>query len=163
MNSTPEEERTVQINPYLMFNGQCEAAFRYYEKHLGGKVEAMMKYSDAPPMPEGQKPPEGGCAPDMTGAENLIMHASMQLGNVTLMASDSPPSMQQTMQGISVTLNVTSVPEAERIFTALSKGGNVTMPLQQTFWAKAFGTVTDQFGTPWMINCMEPMQMKAAS
>lgn len=153
----------MQVNPYLMFNGQCEAAFRYYETHLGGKIQAMMKYSDAPPMPEGHTSPEG-CAPDMTGAENLIMHASMTLGNVTLMASDAPPSMGQgKMQGISVTLNVTEVKEAERIFTALSKGGTVTSPLQQTFWAKAFGTVTDQFGTPWMINCMDAMQMQQAS
>ncbi|MEK9969952.1 MAG: VOC family protein [Ferrovibrio sp.] len=153
----------MQINPYLMFNGSCEAAFRYYEKHLGGKIEAMMKYSEAPPMPEGQKPPEGGCGPDMAGAENLIMHASMTVGSVTLMASDAPPSMQTTMQGISVALNLTDVKDAERIFAALSKGGTVTMPLQKTFWAKAFGTVTDQFGTPWMINCMEEMQMKQAS
>lgn len=154
----------MQVNPYLMFNGNCEAAFRYYEKHLGGKVEMMMKYKDAPPPPEGHKPMEGGCAPDMAGAENLVMHVSMTLGNVTLMASDAPPNMpQEKMQGISVTLNVTEVPDAERIFNALSQGGNVTMPLQQTFWAKAFGTVTDQFGTPWMINCLEPMQLKAAS
>jgi PhnB protein len=138
----------MQINPYLMFNGTCEAAFRYYEKHLGGKVEEMMKYSEAPPVPEGHKPPEGGCAPDMAGAENLIMHASMSLGNITLMASDAPPSMPTSMQGISVALNLTDVKEAERIFAALSKQGTVTMPLQQTFWAKAFGTVTDQFGTP---------------
>lgn len=154
----------MQVNPYLMFNGTCEAAFRYYETHLGGKIEAMMKYGDAPPMPEGHAPPEGGCMPEMpAGVENLIMHACMQLGNVSLMASDSPPGMFEKMQGMSVTLNVTSVPEAERIFAALSKGGTVTSPLQQTFWAAAFGTVTDQFGTPWMINCVDAVQMKAAS
>ncbi|MCW0235374.1 MAG: VOC family protein [Ferrovibrio sp.] len=154
----------MQINPYLMFNGQCEAAFRYYEKHLGGRIVAMMKYSEAPPMPAGEAPPEGGCAPDMTGAENLIMHACMELGNVSLMASDYPPNMSEKMQGMSVTLNVTSVPEAERIFAALSNGGAITSPLQKTFWAAAFGTVTDQFGTPWMVNCVaEAQMMKAAS
>ena len=154
----------MQINPYLMFNGNCEEAFRYYEKHLGGKIVALMKYSDAPPMPEGHTPPESGCAPDMTGAENLIMHACMTVGGVSLMASDAPPSMpQEKMQGISVTLNLTSEAEARRIFEALSQGGTVTSPLMQTFWAKAFGTVTDRFGAPWMVNCMDEMQMKAAS
>ena len=110
----------MQINPYLMFNGNCEEAFRFYEKHLGGRIVAMMKYSEATPMPEGQAPPEGGCAPDMTGAENLVMHACMEVGGVSLMASDSPPSMpQEKMQGISVTLNLTSEAEAR------AKGLNV--------------------------------------
>lgn len=155
----------MQINPYLMFSGNCEEAFRYYEKHLGGQIVAMMKYSEAPPMPEGQAPPpDAGCAPDMTGAENLIMHACMMVGGVSLMASDAPPNMpQEKMQGISVTLNLTSETEARRIFDALSQGGTVTSPLMQTFWAKAFGTVTDRFGTPWMINCMDELEMKAAS
>jgi PhnB protein len=155
----------VQINPYLMFSGNCEEAFRYYEKHLGGQIVAMMKYSEAPPPPEGQAlPHEAGCAPDMTGADNLIMHACMMVGGVSLMASDCPPHMpQEKMQGISVTLNLTSETEARRIFDALSQGGTVTSPLTQTFWAKAFGMVTDRFGTPWMINCMDELEMKAAS
>lgn len=154
----------MKVNPYLMFNGNCEAAFRYYETHLGGKIQVMMKYSDAPPMPEGHKPPEGGCAPEMpAGIGNLIMHTSMQIGDVMLMASDSPPNMFEKPQGISVTLGVDTVAEAERIFTALSDGGTVTMPLQKTFWAASFGTVTDRFGIPWMVNCEDRSWMKAAS
>lgn len=151
----------VKINPYLMFNGNCAEAMQYYEKHIGGKLIAMMKYSDAPPMPEGQGPPEGGCGPDMTGMENRIMHACLDLDGVMLMASDCPPSMFEKPQGISVTLNIPSVAEAERIFSALADRGQVTMPLFETFWAERFGTVTDRFGIPWMINAEGRMKQAA--
>jgi PhnB protein len=151
----------VKVNPYLMFNGNCAEAMAYYEKHLGGKIGFMMKYSEAPPMPEGQAPPAEGCAPDMTGMDDLVMHASLQLGDVMLMASDSPPAMFQKPQGISVTLNIDSVAEAERIFKALADRGTVTMPLGETFWAERFGTITDRFGIPWMINCEGRMAQAA--
>ena len=132
----------MQLNPYLMFNGTCEAAFKFYEKVLGGKIEAMM-------------PHEGTPAEEHVPAEwrKKIMHARLVVGDEVLMASDAPPEHFQPMKGFSVSLNVDKPAEAERIFQALSEKGSVTMPLQQTFWASRFGMLVDQFGTPWMINC----------
>jgi PhnB protein len=136
----------MQLNPYLTFDGQCEAAFRFYEQALGGKVEAMMTYADSP-MAD-QTPPE------MRGK---IMHARLLLGGSVLMGSDSPAGPFEAMKGISVTLGIDEPAEADRVFNALSAGGTVTMPIQETFWARRFGMVTDRFGTPWMINCEKPM------
>jgi PhnB protein len=132
----------MQLNPYLMFNGTCEAAFKFYEKVLGGKIEAMM-------------PHEGTPAEEHVPAEwrKKIMHARLVVGDEVLMASDAPPEHFQPMKGFSVSLNVDKSAEAERIFQALSEKGSITMPLQQTFWASRFGMLVDQFGTPWMINC----------
>ena len=132
----------MQLNPYLMFNGNCEAAFKFYEKVLGGTIEAMM-------------PHEGTPAEEHVPAEwrKKIMHARLVVGDEVLMASDAPPEHFQPMKGFSVSLNVDKPAEAERIFQALSEKGSITMPLQQTFWASRFGMLVDQFGTPWMINC----------
>jgi PhnB protein len=81
------------------------------------------------------------------------MHVHLNLGSQGLMGADSPPDSYQKPQGMSVTINLKDVAQSERIFNALAEGGNVTMPLQQTFWATKFGMVTDRFGTPWLINC----------
>ena len=131
----------MQLNPYLTFNGQCEAAFKFYERVLGGKIEAMMTFGSSP-MAE-QTSPEW---------RNKIMHARMTVGDQVLMASDAPPDRHEAMKGIMVTLGIDD-PEAERIFRALADKGTVQMPIQETFWAARFGMLTDQFGTPWMINC----------
>ena len=132
----------MQLNPYLMFNGTCEAAFKFYGKVLGGKIEAMMPHEGTPA--EEHVPEEW---------RKKIMHARLVIGDEVLMASDAPPEHFQPMKGFSVSLNVDKPAEAERIFQALSEKGSVTMPLQQTFWATRFGMLVDQFGTPWMINC----------
>ena len=132
----------MQLNPYLTFNGQCEAAFKFYEKVFGGKIEAMMTFGSSP-MAE-QTPPEW---------RNKIMHARMTVGDQVLMASDAPPDRHEAMKGIMVTLGIDDPKEAERIFRALADKGTVQMPIQETFWAARFGMLTDQFGTPWMINC----------
>ena len=132
----------MQLNPYLTFNGQCEAAFNFYEKVLGGKIEAMMTYGSSP-MAE-QTQPEW---------RNKIMHARMTVGDQMLMASDAPPDRHEAMKGIMVTLGIDNPTEAERIFGALSEKGTVQMPIQKTFWAERFGMLVDQFGTPWMVNC----------
>ena len=132
----------MQLNPYLSFNGQCEAAFKFYEKVLGGKIEAMMPYEGSP-MAQ-QVPPE---------RLSKIMHARLRIGDETLMGSDSPPDRYEPMQGFSVTLGTDDPHEAERVFHALSENGTVQMPIQKTFWAVRFGMLVDQFGTPWMINC----------
>jgi len=132
----------MQLVPYLGFLGQCEEAFKFYEKCLGGKVEAMFTYAEMP---------AGGEA----SAENqkLIMHARLVVGDAVLMGSDSPPEYFQKAQGINVSIHVEDPAEAERIFQALSEGGTVGMPIAETFWALRFGMLTDRFGTPWMINC----------
>ena len=132
----------MELNPYLTFNGQCEAAFKFYEKVLGGKIEAMMTFGSSP-MAE-QTPPEW---------RNKIMHARMSVGGKTLMASDAPPDRYEAMKGIMVTLGIDDPGEAERIFRALSERATIQMPIQKTFWAERFGMLVDKFGTPWMVNC----------
>jgi PhnB protein len=132
----------MQLNPYLTFNGQCEAAFKFYEKVLDGKIEAMMTYGGSPMA-------------EQTRSEwrNKIMHARLSVGDKMLMASDAPPDRYEAMKGIMVTLGIDDPAEAERIFHALSENGTVQMPIQETFWARRFGMLVDQFGTPWMVNC----------
>jgi PhnB protein len=132
----------MQLNPYLMFNGQCEAAFKFYEKALGGKIVAMMTYAGSPM--EEQTPPEW---------RNKVMHGRLTVGDEVLMGSDAPPGRYEAAKGFSVTLGIADPAEAERVFHALSANATVQMPLQETFWARRFGMLVDQFGTPWMINC----------
>jgi PhnB protein len=135
----------MQINPYLSFNGQCEQALRYYEQHLGAKVEMMMTYG-ASPMAD-QTPPD---------QRGRIMHATFKLDGQTLSGADAPPQHYRKPEGMSLLLGLSDVAQAERIFQALAVNGEVKMPMQQTFWAERFGVVIDQFGTPWMINCERP-------
>ena len=132
----------MQLNPYLLFNGQCEAAFKFYEKTLGGKIVEMMTHEGSPAA--GQVPSEW---------RNMILHARLVVGDQVLMASDAPPERYQKPQGFSVSIGIKDPAEAERIFHALAEKGTVQMPIQETFWAARFGMLVDQFGTPWMINC----------
>ena len=132
----------MNINPYLSFNGDCEEAFRFYEQTFGGRIDSLMKYEGSP-MSD-WVPPEWG---------DKVMHVHLNLGSQGLMGADSHPDNYQRPQGMSVTINLNDVAQSERIFNALAEGGNITMPLQQTFWATRFGMVTDRFGTPWLINC----------
>jgi PhnB protein len=135
----------MQMNPYLGFNGKCETAFKFYEKILGGKIVMMMKY--------GASPMAAKTAPEF---QDKIMHARLAVGDEFLMGSDAPPQMYEPMKGISVTLSIEQPAEADRIFNALAENGTVRMPIQETFWAQRFGMLTDQFGTPWMVNCEHP-------
>ncbi len=132
----------MQLNPYLSFNGQCEAAFKFYEQCLGGKIEAKMTYGESPMA-------------DQTPSEwrNKIMHASLIVGDKVLMGADGPPDQYEEPKGLSVLLGIDDPAEAERIFHALAENGTVRMPIQETFWAARFGMAVDQFGIPWMINC----------
>jgi PhnB protein len=135
----------MQLNAYLTFNGNCEAAFKFYEKVLGGRIEAMFPHKGTPA--EGHVPAEW---------QDKIMHARMTVGDTVLMASDAPPNFQEPMKGFSVSIQIKTPAEAERVFHALAEGGEVRMPIQETFWAQRFGMLTDKFGTPWMINCERP-------
>lgn len=130
------------LNPYLFYNDNCEAAFRFYEKVLGGKIEMMLRADEGP---ADMKPGPG--------REKLIMHARMSIGGQVLMASDSPPEHFHKPQGFAVSLTITDPLEAERKFNALAEGGKLEMPFTKTFWAKGFGTCVDRFGIPWMVNC----------
>jgi PhnB protein len=132
----------MQVNPYLFYNGNCEAAFKHYAKVLGGEIEAMMTHEGTPA--EAHTPPEW---------HKKIMHARMTIDGEVLMASDAPPGNFHQPQGFSVSLQIEDPADAERKFAALAEGGTVTMPIGQTFWAKRFGMCVDQFGIPWMINC----------
>ena len=132
----------MQINPYLFYNGNCEAAFKFYEKALGAKVEIMLRNEEAPEsMPS---PPD---------RKKKIMHGRISIDGEVLMASDAPPDHFHKPQGFSVSLTVAEPAEAERKFKALSEGGSVNMPFGKTFFSNGFGMCVDKFGIPWMVNC----------
>jgi len=132
----------MKLNSYLTFNGQCEAAFKFYEQCLGGKIVAMVTHVGTPA--EEQVPAEW---------RNKILHARLIVGDEVLMGSDAPPDRYEESKGFSVTVGIDDPTDAERIFDALAKNGTVKMPIQKTFWAVRFGTLVDQFGIPWMVNC----------
>ena len=131
----------MKLNPYLNFNGECEAAFKFYEQVLGGKIVSKMTWGE---MPDEQVPPE---------VQNRIMHVALQIDDSWLMGADSPPDRYEPPKGMTVALHYQAASEGERIFNALARGGSITMPFQKTFWAAGFGMCVDQFGTPWMVNC----------
>jgi PhnB protein len=130
------------MNPHLIFNGNCEEAFRAYEKIFGGKILMMLKYGEAPGAE--QAPPDW---------RDKIIHATFVLGNASLAGADLTSERYQKPQGFYVIHPVADPVEAERIFSSLAEGGEVQMPIQETFWALRFGVVVDRFGTPWEINC----------
>jgi len=132
----------VQISPYLSFNGQCEAAFRFYEKCLGGKLGEIFRYAGTPVAE--QVPADW---------QNKVMHGSLAIGDHVLMGSDVAPGRYERPKGFSLSLQMKSTAQAERIFDLLAKDGTVMMPLEKTFWAARFGMLVDQFGIPWLINC----------
>lgn len=135
----------MQVNPYLTFNGQCEAAFKFYEQNLGGTIQDMMPHAGTP---------MANLAP--AGWGDKILHATIKVAGQVIMGSDAPPSRYRKPEGFMVSLSVDSLEEAERIYRALEQGGVVEMPLAQTFWAERFAMLTDQFGTPWIINYEKP-------
>jgi len=132
----------MQVNPYLFFHGNCEEAFKFYEKALGGKVDAMMTHGGSPMAKH--VPPNW---------QSKIIHARFTIDGQVLMGSDVPPDSYKQPTGFSVSLSVKQAADAERIFQNLAEKGKVEMPLQETFWAVRFGMLVDRFGIPWMINC----------
>ena len=135
----------MQLNPYLSFDGQCEAAFKLYERCFGGKIECMMTYDSRP-----------GEYPVAAEWQKKILHATLRVGDQVLMGADAFPDRYQKPQGFSVTLGLKDQAEAERIFKALAERGTVEMALQETFWAVRFGVLVDRFGIPWTIKCERP-------
>lgn len=111
----------MKINPYLMFNGNCEAAFKFYEQCLGGKIVAMLTHRDAPSAEH--------VSPEW---HDKIMHVCLDLGDRLLMGSDSPSEYFETPQGFYVLFSIDSPAEAERVFYAQAENGHVLMPFEQT-------------------------------
>ena len=133
----------MQIQPYLFFDGSCEQALQFYQRTLGAKVELMMRYKDNPePPPPGMVPP---------GYDDKVMHATVRIGDSTVMAADDCTGGSPKPQGYALSLNAADPAEAKRRFDALADGGEVTMPMQKTFWSPAFGMLRDRFGVHWMV------------
>ena len=133
----------MSIQAYLFFEGRCEEAIAFYKKALGAEVAMLMRYKESP------EPPPPGCIPPESGEK--VMHANLRIGDATVMASDGMCSGQPSFQGFSLSISAADTAEAERLFTALADGGNVSMPLGKTFFSPCFGMVTDRFGVSWMV------------
>ena len=133
----------MQVNPYLSFNGQCEAAFTFYGQCLGASLGAIFRYGGSPMA--GQVPPDW---------QDKVMHGSVTIGGQVLMGGDVADRYEEP-RGFSLSIQIGDTGEAERIFHELAKDGTIMMPLEKTFWAARFGMVVDRFGIPWLINCEE--------
>ena len=130
----------MKLHAYLNYGGNCEQAFRFYERHLGGTITIMMT--------RGEQPNQNDASP---GWKHSIQYAKMDLGGTELMGADVPPERFQPMRSVYLSLTVSSADEAERIFALLSDGGQIFMPMEETFFAFRFGMLRDTFGTSWMI------------
>ncbi len=131
----------MQVQPYLFFDGRCEEALQFYSKHLGAKVEMLMRNQESP-----EPPPPGMNAPG-----EKVMHAAFRIGDTQLLASDGYCTGKPHFEGFSLALTARDDAEAKRLFNALADGGKVNMPLSPTFFASSFGMVADRFGIGWMV------------
>src|SRR5262245_55721607 len=130
----------MQVQPYLNFNGRCEEAIEFYRRTLGAEVVMLSRFKDSPDP--------GMISP---GSENKVMHASLRIGDSTVLASDGRCEGRATFQGFSLSLTVSTEIEAEQRFASLADGGQVQMPLAKTFFSPRFGMVADRFGVSWMV------------
>jgi PhnB protein len=133
----------MQIQPYLFFDGHCEEAIEFYKKALAAEVTMLMRFKESP------EPPQPGMIPP--GSENKVMHASLRIGEATVLASDGQCHGEANFQGFSLSITVRTEAEADRIFAALADGGQVRTPLTKTFFSPRFGMVADRFGVGWMV------------
>ena len=132
-----------QLNPYLNFNGTADNAIQLYQSALDAKVDSIMRFGDA-----------AGNLPVEPADKNRVMHARLQVGGGMFMISDTMPNGPVSTGGnVHITLDFDNVDDMSRKFDALSAGGKVTMPLQNTFWNARFGMLTDAYGINWMFNC----------
>ncbi len=130
----------MKLNTYLNYGGNCAEAFRFYEQHLGGKIHMMMTYDQ---MPEPKNVP--------AGMEKAVLHARIDLGETELLGADVPANRYQPIRSAYLTLSLTSNEETERIHALLAEGGEIFMPLEETFFAFRFSMLRDRFGTSWML------------
>jgi PhnB protein len=128
----------MQIQPYLFFNGRCDEAIEFYRTALGAETTMLMRYKESP-------------QPASHGHPDKVMHASLRIGQTTLLVSDGRCSGELSFQGFALSLTVADDAAAERAFAALGDGGQVEMPLGKTFFSSKFGMVTDHFGVLWMV------------
>lgn len=136
----------AHLDAYLFFDGTCAEAMRFYERVFGGTLEFLQTY--------GESPHSADVPPDRA---NRVMHARLVIGGRALLASDAVSEDPfEGIRGFALSMNYDSVEEAQHVFQELGEGGTVQMPLQQTFWAEAFGMLVDRFGTPWMVNVNAP-------
>jgi len=136
----------MKLRTYLNYGGNCQEAFRFYERHLGGTIIMMMTH--------GEMPDPAGVAPEM---QKAILHARITIGDSEIFGSDVPPERFQPMRSAYLSLAVDSAEDAERIHALLADGGEIFMPLQETFFAVRFSMLRDKFGTSWMIIRERPM------
>jgi PhnB protein len=134
----------MKVEAYLFFDGRCDEAVEFYKKALGAEVTMLMRFKDSP---EPHQP--GMLAP---GSENKVMHASLRIGETTIMASDGRCLGAPNFQGFCLSLDAPDAAAADRLFAALADGGQVQMPLAKTFWSPRFGMVADRFGVSWMVS-----------
>ena len=134
----------MQIQPYLFFDGRCQEAIDFYRQALGAEVVAIMRFKENPDIPTDAMPPE---------MADKVMHAALKIGQSTVLASDGQCTGQQPKpQGFSLALSPATDAEAERLFAVLAEGGEIQMPMAETFFASRFGALVDRFGISWMIH-----------
>jgi PhnB protein len=139
----------MQLHTYLNYGGNCEQAFRFYEQHLGGKITMLMRH--------GEQPTPSEVPADWNGK---VLHARMNLGGTELLGADIPG--YQPMRSAYLSLSVSSDEEADRIYGLLSDGGQLFMPMQETFFASRFAMLRDRFGTSWMLVRQKSQSASAA-
>ena len=132
----------MNVQPYLSFEGRAQEAIDFYKSAIGAKVDMIMRFKEAPPEAQAQMSPE---------SKDKIMHAAFRIGDTQVMASDGRCTGEASFSGISLTLNAASNAEADKLFNALAQGGQVQMPMSETFFANRFGMVADKFGVGWMV------------
>jgi len=130
----------MSVTPYLFFDGRCEEAIEFYKKTLGAEVGMMMRFKEGPD--------KNMCSP---GTENKVMHACIKIGGAPVMCSDGRAQGKPKFEGFALSVNPKDEADAKQTFAALSEGGQVQMPLAETYFAKSFGMVADRFGVGWMI------------
>ncbi|SDJ08070.1 VOC family protein [Chryseobacterium jejuense] len=145
----------ASVNVYLTFNGNCKEAFDFYKSVFGGEYPYIGTFGEMPPT-EGKELPEED--------KNKIMHVTLPISKETvLMGSDTGGEWASNFKegnNFSISINAESKEEAEKLFNGLSAGGQVTMPLADTFWGAYFGMFTDKFGINWMVNYDDPAKMQ---
>ena len=137
----------MQLHTYLNYGGTCEEAFKFYERHLGGKITMLMRHGETP---------GGSDMPAEWGSK--VLHARMDLGGTELLGADIPPDRYQPIRSAYLSLALTSDEEADRVFALLSDGGQIFMPMQETFFATRFAMLRDRFGTSWMLVHQRPQR-----
>jgi PhnB protein len=135
----------MSTNLHIVFPGTCREAFAFYEKTFGTKIQFSMTFGEAP-----------GAPPAAESSKDLILHTAMPLNNITLMGCDAPAGREETIGGFQISIDSADEAEVKRLYSVLSEGGSIQMPLEKTFWSPLFGMVTDKFGVKWMVSIPGP-------